>query len=1173
MQAVMPKYCRMCKFSISVHFMIIAALHLHVSLTYSFLTYITESEFLAYKTQMPGKAIIPGKALQANSRFAFIIFTCLYCVVFGTWLNIILLCSGDVHPNPGPSSTSSSESASSSSSNMSTSILNSFSSGHNLSFVHYNIQSISSKLDLLHAELFHFDILAFTETWLSASIETNDLMLESYNKPERKDRVGDHHGGVMLYVKETIFYKRREDLEIRGVENIWIELANNHKRILFGIFYRPPNSDANYFSNIEDSLALAVDTAISDIIVTGDFNLNILSARTSRKIESLCLQFSFYQSIDQPTHFTENSSSLIDLLLVSNKDHLLLSGVGDPFLNQELRYHCPIYGIFKFSKPRVKTFSRHVWYYERGNFNLFRDKASTLDWESLQSNDINVYADNINTAINSMATECIPSRHVQIKPLDPPWLTTSLKRHIRKRKRAFRKAKRTNLDSHWKKFKKLRNKVTTMIRDSKKSYYDKLADRLKSSTLSTKDWWSTLKGFINPNSNSSIPPLEHDNKIYTDECDKANILNKYFQSQTLLDETNAVPPDIAPPPLNSELNTIVFTPLEVESVLKTLTVGKASGPNGLSNRILKELSFQLSVPFCSLFNQSLQTGFLPSFYKEANVCPVPKKGDLSVVSNHRPISLLNAEAKVFERLVFKYLFNHLRDNNLLSSLQSGFIPGDSTVNQLTFLYNTFCQALDSGKEVRAVFCDISKAFDRVWHIGLLHKLRAAGVTGEILNWFKNYLSNRKQRVVLPGAVSDWLFIRAGVPQGSILGPLLFLLYINDIVTDIGSNIRLFADDTSLYIVVDDPTNAANCLNTDLDKISRWAATWLVSFNPTKTESLLISRKLNRPHHPALSMQNHQIIEVDHHKHLGIYLSNDCTWHHHINYIKEKAWFRVNIMRRLKFKLDRKSLEVIYTAFIRPLLEYSDVIWDNCTEYEKNDLDKIQNEAARIATGATKLVSLNALSKEICWESLEQRRKNHRLTLFYKMFYNLTPLYLSSLVPQSVSNLSRYNLRNSNDLQTVDARTSQYYHSFLPSTTRDWNSLSTETKQSDSVNSFKHSLNKDKPSVPSYFYTGSRIGQILHSRIRTNCSSLNLDLFLKNITESPLCRCGSIENAQHFFFHCRYYEVQRRELMTALSPYLNPSLKLLLNGDSNLSPEINNTIFLKVHKYIIDTHRF
>ena len=146
---------------------------------------------------------------------------------------------------------------------------------------------------------------------------------------------------------------------------------------------------------------------------------------------------------------------------------------------------------------------------------------------------------------------------------------------------------------------------------------------------------------------------------------------------------------------------------------------------------------------------------------------------MSVVSNYRPISLLNTESKVFERIVFKYVFNHLQDNNLLSSLQSGFMPGDSTVNQLTYLFNTFYQALDTGKEVRAVFCDISKAFDRVWHSGLLHKLKEAGVTGEVLNWFKNYLTDRKQLVVLPNATSDWTLIRAGVRQGSILEPLLF----------------------------------------------------------------------------------------------------------------------------------------------------------------------------------------------------------------------------------------------------------------------------------------------------------------------------------------------------------------------------------------------------------------
>ena len=214
------------------------------------------------------------------------------------------------------------------------------------------------------------------------------------------------------------------------------------------------------------------------------------------------------------------------------------------------------------------------------------------------------------------------------------------------------------------------------------------------------------------------------------------------------------------------------------------------------------------------------------------------------------------------------------------------------------------------------------------------------------------------------------FTHAGVPQGSILGPLLFLLYINDILNVIGSNIRLFADDTSLFIIVEDPLTAAGSLNTDLDRISEWAATWLVSFNPDKTESLLISRKVNRPYHPPLCMQDYQNTEVESHKHLGLYLSNDCSWHKHIDYITKKAWYRINILRKIKFRLDRKSLETIYIAFIRPLLEYGDIIWDNCTQLEKIELDKIQNDAARIATGRTKLVSIDALYKEIGWETLE-----------------------------------------------------------------------------------------------------------------------------------------------------------------------------------------------------------
>ena len=263
--------------------------------------------------------------------------------------------------------------------------------------------------------------------------------------------------------------------------------------------------------------------------------------------------------------------------------------------------------------------------------------------------------------------------------------------------------------------------------------------------------------------------------------------------------------------------------------------------------------------------------------------------------------------------------------------------------------------------------------------------------------------------------------------------------------------------------------AAACLYTDLLKLSHWAATWLaatvssatrynlrnsnsimtllgrtnsyltwlVLFNPTKTESLIIfSHKLNKPLLPLLFMENQQIVEVESHKHLGVILSADCTWHKHKKYITDTAWGRINILRRLKFKLDRKSFEIIYTTFIRPLLEYSVVIWDKCTRYGKQELDKIQNEAARIATGATVLISLENLLDEVKWQPLQKRKDNHKLTLFYKMNNNITPSYLSDLVPGTVSSATRYNLRNSNNIMTILGRTNSYLSSFLPSTVRD-----------------------------------------------------------------------------------------------------------------------------------------
>lgn len=707
---IISTYNRMFRFNLFIHFLVLLSLCQNDSHSFSVLISVKQNEHLSSNIIVRNyrKVLLQGKSGKANIFFTFWMILSLLYIVSATWLAFLLLLAGDVHTNPGPSRSSSVSSDSSTPTSMSNSLFNSLNLSHSLSFVHYNVQSILTKLDTLYAELYEFDILAFTETWLSPAVDPTDLLLESYCEPERKDRPGDSHGGIMIYIKEGIFYKRRKDLEPRNIECIWLEIANCNRRLLFGLFYRPPSSDAEYITYTENSIALAIDTNISDIIVTGDFNFDLLNERTSRKIESICTQYTLFQVINQPTNFTEHSATLIDILLVNNKHHLILSGVGDPFLNQELRYHCPIYGILKFSKNKIHSFTRKIWRYDQSNYELLRNKAAAINWDDLRDNDIDSYSANLNYTITNLASECIPNKIVKIKPAEPSWINANIKQYIRKRKRAYRKARRTNTDFNWRKFKTLRNKTVALIRDAKRDFHDKIASKLTNGELSSKDWWTVLKTFISPQSKTAIPPLENNGSVCTDENDKANILNNFFQSQSCQNHQNPVLPYIFPSAVTNKLNDIEFSRHEVEFILKSLPIGKASGPNNLRNRILRELSQEISSPFCDLFNLSINSGLVPSSYKEANVCPIYKKGDRSSASNYRPISLLNSESKLFERLVFKYLYNHLRDNYLLSALQSGFISGDSTVNQVTYHYDTFCQALDSGKEVRAVFVTSAK---------------------------------------------------------------------------------------------------------------------------------------------------------------------------------------------------------------------------------------------------------------------------------------------------------------------------------------------------------------------------------------------------------------------------------------------------------------------------------
>ena len=502
------------------------------------------------------------------------------------------------------------------------------------------------------------------------------------------------------------------------------------------------------------------------------------------------------------------------------------------------------------------------------------------------------------------------------------------------------------------------------------------------------------------------------------------------------------------------------------------------------------------------------------------------------------------------------------------------MPGDSTVNQLVYLYNMFLKALNEKKDVRIVFCDQSKAFDKVWHDGLLYKMKTFGIEGALHDWFVNYLQNRRQRVAIKNGLSPWCNIKAGVPQGSILGPLLFLIHINDIINNIQSHIKLFADDTSLYVVID--KNEQTCiqqLNRDLDTINNWAKRWLVTFNPDKSESLHITLKPNQIASP-IYLDHQELNLVTSHKHLGLTFNNSLTWNDHVDGIFTAANKKVTLLTKLKHILDRKTLQTMYCSFVRPSMEYASVIWNNCNDCDSDRLESVQRRAARVITGGIVRTSTDLLYEEVGLESLKNRRERSMLLFFHKVMYNNCPAYLECLRPANSRDRHNRNLRSSNKLDPPKSRIVRHESSLFPKAIAMWNNLPQDIQDIADHKSFKSQLEKNVPQCNDLFLIGERKINIILARLRMKCSNLNGHLFQLKIIENSSCRCGYFfEDSVHYFFVCPLYVQERNILHNFVAPLGPFNLKTLLYGNSDLSKTDNLSIMQEVIRYIKTTKRF
>ena len=776
----------------------------------------------------------------------------------------------------------------------------------------------------------------------------------------------------------------------------------------------------------------------------------------------------------------------------------------------------------------------------------------------------------------NLARQYIPNKVVKIRTDDKPWYTSELRKLSRKKNSLHRKAKRTNSPADWNNFRMARNQYTGKIREAASTYKTNLALKLNEGIKTypkSCNWWQIARQFMGKKKGTCILAMQCRDHILVENYEKAEEFNNAFLTFATIDTSNASLPDIAYK-TNSRLDSINITQAETLDILKSLDTSKATGPDGISCKMLKETANAIAPSFTRLLQMSLSTATFPSCWKQANVLPIFKKGDRSDFGNYRPVSLLNICSKVCQKIIFKHLFNYCRDYDIISMHQSGFTPGDSTVHQLVYLYNTFCKALNDKKDIRIVFCDQSKAFDRVWHQGLLYKLECIGITGDLLSWFRSYLHNREQRVIIHGSSSKWGKIPAGVPQGAFLGPLTFLIYINDITENIKSNIKLFADDTSLYVTIDeDAVTATNQLNEDLSQISKWADTWLVKFNASKSKALTVTLKRNLANiELPLSFNNTTLETVDKHKHLGVELSTNLSWKDHVTTISENAGKKLHILAKLKNLIDRKTLTTMYTSFIRPGLEYGSIVFCNCTETEDEILESVQRRAFKIITGGIVRTPTNNLYNEIGMETLKVRRERNVLLFFFKIIHNMVPSYLQELKPDKKKS-GRYTFRTKNDFVEPDWRITKYRKSFLPFAISLWNRLDENTRKITNYESFKDTLMANTIDNP-LFYVGSRQEQRIMAKLRMGGSNLNVHLYSMKLIDSPACSCGFInENEFHFFLVCPLYNRPRVTLQNAMGNIAPFTLRTLLYGSENLDLTVNKRIVTETLRFIKDSKRF
>ena len=924
-----------------------------------------------------------------------------------------------------------------------------FESTHFFSTIHHNIHSLQAHFEelkhLLQCVPIEFDIIALSEVkLLKGQNPVIDINIPNYALEYTPTEATK--GGTAIYISKKHKYIQRKDLEIyipKTIESTFVELVYpNSKNIIVGCVYKHHNISEEQFTNELVPILKKINKENKSCQISGDFNINLLNS--VKKIENAhffnnITSNNFMPTITLPTRITSKSKTLIDNILTNQYQTDMISGN----ITVGISDHIPQFLLTPTKKYKLHNLSKNVLKRSFRNVDMVSMKhdLENIDWSFSNERDPNNSLQKLFTETNKVFDRYAPLRKVPKKELKleaTPWITKGIQNSIQRKDKLYKKMiKEKNSQQRKileKSYKTLKQKIFNIIRSSKKLHYKTYFEKC---TNNAKKIWAGVNEIIR-NKTKNVDSIDHvlgaNGNSITSKIEISHEFNSFFSGvagNLLRERRYGGYKDFMSYLTNPIANSLHLSPAntdEIISIIFAFNPNKSNGPHSIPGEIFKRIAYILAVPLRNICNTIFETGIYPNILKLAKVIVIHKKGSKAIVSNYRPISLLSNVNKIFEKLIYKRLYGFLETNDSIYDLQFGFREKHSAADALITIVDRITQYISTDVIAVGVFVDFQKAFDTVNHEILLKKLEHYGIRGVCNNLIRSYLNNRHQYVSLEGVDSYVSDIEHGVPQGSVLGPLLFLIYINDLHNAIhNSDTYHFADDTHLlhFIKKHNGIFKTRKLNIDLKSLNHWLLANKISLNAAKTEVVLF----RKPHVKTIQIKPIKLNGIrleakSKVKYLGVMLDEFLTWDTQINEVISKLKRANNLLAISRHYVPSEVLKQIYFAQFHSNLIYCCQVWGQKLG-ATSQISILQKKAIRLLCWAPNAAHSSPLFKSASIVKISDQIKLLNILYTYKIIHQDCPKTLLKnvcLTEQAHSHETRNNPNSSSSIPKGSIKT-------------------------------------------------------------------------------------------------------------------------------------------------------